>query len=362
MHAVLLLSAKHLSYLSPNDAAYHRATLFHLGKLLPRYREEVAKPTTLDNADSILATSHLLLYFMWSNVDTFEMNDPACLIKDQLFAMTAGLRETFLSAAFILTTGQSIFSESTSYAPRYSIRRTAKRCSKKPPHFERYFCDRWQQGVGSALIDIGDNSPQDIPQLPDMKHNRGAQMNHIDLWYAITQPQDPLLIGYLDAVVRLAPLCSIASELQASMETPALIEANNTRVLPSDSPVPIAGLARYIFSWPIVSSPGILRLLARKDERMIFLLYQFYKVITVLLPKTYWWAHQRAERMISIFEEKLEPCVLELVQEFDIEEDVVAQAAEFTVLANEKWRQYSLINAMNSAMHHLHQPAPPVAA
>lgn len=362
MHAALLLSANHLSYLSPNNSAYRQASFFHLSKILPRYREEVAKPLSLENADSIIATSMLLLYFVWRNVDTFDMNDPACLIKDQLFAMTTGVRETFLVAAYILTTGQSIFSESTAYSPKYAIMRTAKQCSKTPSYFERSFCDRWQQAPGSAAIAICKDRPQDVPQFHHAPKKCGVQMNHNDLWYTVTQHQDPLLVGFLDAAVRLAPLSSISSEVQASPQNTAITETIDKLVLPGNSPPTPASLARYIFSWPIVSSPGVLKLLSRKDERIIFLLYQFYKVITTLLPKSYWWAHQRAEKMISIFEGKLERSVLEPSQECAIEEDVAANAAEFAVLANEKWRQYSLMYAMNPTMQHLHQPAPAVPA
>lgn len=66
--------------------------------------------------------------------------------------------------------------------------------------------------------------------------------------------------------------------------------------------------------------------------------------------------------MISVFDEKLERSVLDLAPECEVDENAVARAAEFTVLANEKWRQYSLMYAMNSTMQHLHQPTPPVTA
>ena len=126
MHAVLLVSAKHLSYLAPNNSEYHQASLFHLSRLLPRYRAEVSETLSAVNADIVMAASFLLLYFFWSNVDTFDIKDPACFINDQLFAMTPGVRETFISGNFILSSGQSIFSECTAYHPKYGIEKLAK--------------------------------------------------------------------------------------------------------------------------------------------------------------------------------------------------------------------------------------------
>lgn len=354
MHAVLLVSAKHLLYLSPKHSEYHQASLSHLSKLLPLYKKEVAKPLSVKNADSIMAASLLLMYFVWSNVEVFEIEDPACFAKDQLFAMTVGFRETVFSAWSILTTGQSIFSECTAYQPKYGVRKAAEHCTRTPSHFQRYFCDNYyNQNSTIAFKSVGRESPP-VPQLPEIQ-NGEVKMSYNDLWYAITQPHDPLLVGFLDAAVRLAPISSIASELQTSSHHFNSRTENtgeemvNGRVPLGRSPLAMADLARYVFSWPIVSSPGVLALLEQKDKSIIFLLYQFYEAIQAILPKTYWWAHQRAEKMLSIFNESLAQSSMNpLERDFTLPADVVGRATDFAMEVNEKWREYCRVYAAAS--------------
>jgi hypothetical protein len=276
MHAVLLVSARHLLYLSPNSSEYHQASLFHLSRVLPRYRREVTRSLSAENADSVMATNFLLLYFIWSDVYAFDIKDPSCLADDRLFAMTPGIRETFISATFLLTSGQSIFSECTAYHPKYAIDKTAKQCSRVPSQFEHFFCHTYQKQGGSGAMEIREDSAQNIPRFADI-HIASGKMDHRHLWHAVTQHHDPSLIGFLDAAVRLAPLSSIASGPQTQCQgshpciTCAPNEEPHCNVLPGSS-LPTADLARYVFSWPVVCSPGVLILLAGKDERMIFLL------------------------------------------------------------------------------------------
>ena len=352
MHAVLLVSAKHLSYLAPNNSEYHQASLFHLSRLLPRYRAEVSEPLSAVNADIVMAASFLLLYFFWSNVDTFDIKDPACFINDQLFAMTPGVRETFISGNFILSSGQSIFSECTAYHPKYGIEKLAKQCSRTPSQFEQYFCDTYQESGNNGIMEIQQDSAQKIPRFSDIQ-NGDKQMSHNNLWYAVIKPHDPTLIGFLDVAVRLAPLSSISSELE-TLEQESHSSISGTQEKESQlsellgTLLPVTDLARYIFSWPVVCCPGVLRLLEQKDQRIIFLLYQFYKTIKVILPKVYWWAHQRSDKMMSALqkflpEEKLNPSIRQ--KGFTVPNSAVERATNFTIQANQAWRDYCLIYA-----------------
>jgi hypothetical protein len=258
--------------------------------------------------------------------------------------MAVGVRETLLSAWSILSADQSIFSESAAYRPTYAVQRAAKRCAKDPPYFQRYFCGAYQQRNDNASMNVFQDAQQ-MPPLPDIQNS--AQMSCNDLWHALTQPHDPLTIGFLDAAVRLAPLSSIASEMLRSPQHSQSIKAITGKytihghVLPDLAPLDISDLARYVFSWPLVSSPGVLVLLGCKDKLMIFLLYQFYSAIALTLPKIYWWAHQRAEKMISIFREHVSQSDLDPPDhDFVVSRDMVAKAVNFGVEVNETWRQY----------------------
>ena len=352
MHALLLVSAKHLFFLSPDNSECQQASLFHLSRALPRYREEVVNPLSSKNSDPVMAASFLILYFVWSDVDSFDSEDSACFVKDQLFAMTPGVREMFISANAFLSSGQSIFSESTAYHPKLLIDKVAGQCSQKPSHFQQYFCEAYQKPGDSSIMEIREDSKRNIPEFSEIRAREG-QIDHNDLWYAVTRPHDPCLIGFLDAVVRLAPLSSIASELQTSCKgaqdhksgTPGSPEEEaETHVLPGSS-LPTADLARYIFSWPIVCSPGVLSLLARKDEGMIFVLNELYKTIKIILPKKYWWAYKRADKMASILKECLLRNLLHPLHSPQIPKEMVARAADFAVQANQTWRQYCLMYA-----------------
>ena len=344
MHAVLLLSAKHLACLFPGNSQFRQASLFHLSELLPLYRQEVAEPLSIENADSVMATTFLLQYYAWSDVEGFNIRDPHCFVRDQLFALPAGIRETFRSAFSLLSTGRSIFSESTAYQPRYSVQNAARKCIKPPSHFQRYFCHVYQQENDNSFVGFDKGDPQ-IHHIPSVRLEC-QHMSINDSWHVIAQAQDPLLVGFLDASVRLSPICSIASEVHATGRPQTA--AKNIGQGSAYGHVPderfllsTADLARYIFSWPMVSSPGVISLLECKDKGMIFLLYQYYKAITLVLPTNYWWAHQRAQMMISVLEEHfaqstLDPPALELA----LSEDLVARASHFALEVNERWRQW----------------------
>jgi len=71
MHAVLLTSATHLSYLRPDISIYKRASMLHLNQTLSAFRQALSESMTAQNADAFLATSILLVHHAWTNVDGF---------------------------------------------------------------------------------------------------------------------------------------------------------------------------------------------------------------------------------------------------------------------------------------------------
>lgn len=355
MHAILLISASHLSYMSPDKSEYQQASLFHLSKVLPRYRKEVSRALSTENADIAMAVSFLMIYYAWSNVDSFDMNDRKCFISDPLFAMTGGLRESFISATLIISSGRSIFSESIAYRPKDTIDEIAQRCSQTPAHFEQSFCEEYYARGNHGIMDIRDDSIQNIPEFSDILAS-GQQVDNNYMWYSVTRPHDSCLVGFLDASVRLAPLCSIASEVESTSHAgqscePIVLQGGSSSKATFAGPLPITDLARYIYTWPYICSPGVLHLLARKDGSIILLLYRFYKTIKALLPEEYWWAHQRADKMITVFKETLAENLHSLKRYSQVPplpQSMVIRATSFASQANKAWRHYSILYGLDT--------------
>ena len=83
MHAILLISATHLSYLLPNESTYHRASALHLSQTLHLFRHALSQPVTQHNADALMATSLLLVHHAWATVDNIQTSTASDHSADQ---------------------------------------------------------------------------------------------------------------------------------------------------------------------------------------------------------------------------------------------------------------------------------------
>lgn len=352
MHAILLLSAKQLSCLCQNPLKHRKNTYFHLSKLLPGYRKDMAKPMSIANADSVLATNLLLQYFFWSNFDDFAIEDPSCFIKDQMFALLVGVRETFLSASPLLFSGQSIFSESTTHHTKDEVMEAANTSCNPPKYFLRRIFEKYAQWHFK---------PWQIEDESTIKSNELLRQDckglyQTSLWYSITESHDQVLLGFLEAATRLAPLLSIASELKTQSARDhnnmslRQVHSTNDLVLPGESNLTVEDLARYVFTWPTLSSPGALHLLKIRDPSMVVLLYHLYEAIRTILPLKYWWAHERANTMIKIIHAEFGSILdLDVFAEFMVPESVANELFSFALASNEKWRRDCIAHAMAHA-------------
>lgn len=358
MHAVLLVSARHLEHMSPGKDQYRWAAQSHLSKLLPMYRSGLSGPLSASNADALIAISALLLYFLWSEVGDSSAKRPEFMAEDKLFSFAGGVRESFLSAASLLANGKSIFSDVIAFCPKEALQNMARRSPLPPSHFEAQFLQIYKSPDFDGFTSIAHSTPNTINQLSYVKE-RLASEGHIALWHEIVDPLDAGLVGLSEAIFRLAPLASVASNAKELRGKIAVIGSSQsernkclTQALTGDEAFEVDVLARCIYAWPQVSSPGVLRLVQDGDERIAYLLLQFYQIIKSVLPDAYWWAHRRADSMISmiqeIYHEKLQKFYLQSSGD-SMPPEIVKGVMDFARSLNDRWREYTMLYKANGA-------------
>lgn len=339
MDMILLITARHLHHLHPEEPAYQRAAMFHLVKGLPEYRQEIERPPREETADALMAAGVLLYNYVWTTVDSVDLSTLAGYANDPMFSMAVGLREMFVRRLGVLHPDRSIFYTCMHYHSRIPIRRAARRCAKLPRQFEAYFSSQYHRleaGKANHRDTSRDRNPYSIEldqlgadvmssclglEPPTSTSGISAETEEMT--------QDPIFLGYLEAVSRAAPVISIAAQIEEQMSSESIIVKSEKpkRMVPgsdggcctpsnlieptpkgsdSDTSMPsIQDVSRYLFSWPVLCIPSFLELLEQRDHRALLLLYYYYKATRVVLPKEYWWAHQRAEWMEPVLEAEL---------------------------------------------------------
>lgn len=90
MTAILAVAARHLNILNPSSRRYSDAALILFSKSCSQLRAELDDPLTLENRDGRLATSILLHYLSWCDVEFLRpwrgANDRRCHGRDDVVA------------------------------------------------------------------------------------------------------------------------------------------------------------------------------------------------------------------------------------------------------------------------------------
>src|SRR5271155_4988274 len=214
MHTILLISATHLCHLQPTNLMYHRTSLLHLSKTLRLFRQALSQPITCHNADALIATAVLLTHHAWADIDPFVPDDktsstlsPLDLSLDRLFSLCEGLRKGFMSAAEFLISKRSIFTATAIHCPREAILPAAYESAKTPAEFEEFFVcshSRITASMPSSNASLGADTAPYTDSLP--------LSGSILTWAECNtgHSEDTVtLIGYMDAVVRVAPVLSL---------------------------------------------------------------------------------------------------------------------------------------------------------
>lgn len=337
MHAILLVSATHLSYLDPVNIINYRASVQHLSKTLHLFRHALSQPVTSHNADALMATAILLYHHAWANIELTQSSSsgesdsdvPLDLSMDPIFTLSSGLRGVFLSAwKYLSNPSSSIFAASTLYRPRYSIVKAANKSSKIPEVFvtllERYF-NRIQDSLGTSVSPTEGFSKRSLIETiihtPDLVTEKSwfSILDQYQLTNEATDDDKAVFKAYMDAASRLAPLLSLCRPQQQPCWSTEPIEGTvmefgkaylstqGASIHATTHELLLPDIARYIFSFPVRALPTFTSLARKNDSRAYMVLLYFYRGVRSLLPKqAYWWSRPRADYMEKAIHNTLE--------------------------------------------------------
>ncbi|KAK1242530.1 hypothetical protein MKX08_005342 [Trichoderma sp. CBMAI-0020] len=283
MHAMLCESARHLSYLFPDEQKYATAATTHLTKTLSLYCNDLSSNFTPSNVDAIMSTTTLLAMDMWSNTEfaVLEPNgtmsyDP---LKDHLFQHSVGILHVFLSCVPISLHKQSSLLPYIRYSSRTVLVNAAKLSKCSFENFRRFFA--YDRPISPSLLSVplpfvrnSDLTPEsllavEVPKLAEIGPSTSKEAGYS-------------LQGYYGIVDRLCLILSFLPEAQDG-ECEAL------------SPELTRNLSRYLIIFPILCDQQFVSMVRHGDLHAMVLLYHFYRAVRILVPSTeHWWAKKRA--------------------------------------------------------------------
>jgi hypothetical protein len=331
MNAVLLISARHLSFLDPDHASYRRAAVLHLAETLHIFRSALDQPMAASNADAFIATSVLLVHHAWAlDDDAVIETQPSPLhsfnlrldfARDSLLSLSQGQRSVFLKAQRLIAQDQSIFAAPARYHPRTSLEQEARRQGSRRCY------DLWVQ----ILKAFQDDRPK-IERQPTAHPDRATydqlpRRAAAPISNTPTVPRglpatsedkcDAELAGFMDAASRLTLLLGLFPD---PPQTPRPASCGDS-TLPSDvgdgvdcfdfqeqkGLPPLSDLARYMFSFPTRSADSFINLVQHRNPWALLLMYLFYQAVIVLLPEEQcWWSRRRARTLAIALEQALQ--------------------------------------------------------
>jgi hypothetical protein len=342
MHAILLISATHLSYLLPNEPTYHRASVLHLSQTLRLFRHAISQPLTQHNADALMATSLLLVHHAWATIDNIQtstasghstdQNQPSVasshqaqldLSLDPLFSHSGGARQVFMAAIDLIAANKSIFTPFAAHRPRKSLIRATARAWPwgLEEFFSRCYTRMRLSGPSFFTYAMPDSMVTDFSASSPL----GAESNTIagrseDDIRGFEEASD--FTGFTDAVSRLVLVLALIKRLPSSEidkdpnHASQISQIASTFDLADDvskPPLPpIADLARYLFSFPTRSTPSFHSLVQRNDPSALLVLFFCYRAVHMLLPeKQCWWSQKRAQYLVPAIERALQTADVE---------------------------------------------------
>lgn len=236
MHAVFLVTAKHLHHLQPSERRHEMLSLQSLSQTIPLFRSSLATTSgrSGNKCDALIACSMLLLQYSW----TLNSSGWRCIS-----GLYKGVRQTVLN--FWDFGEESRLAPMLAYSPRL--------------HLEQHLKDK--------------ATPADIE----------AMFSHFLRCSKISENSN----GTSDDIVipsqrLIAIMCSIR------LGRPYLEKAGLMRAV-----------ARYLFSWPGLLPEGIVDLLRMRDTRAQVLMLYYFAIVSRLPSESFWWMRERAVFMCS---------------------------------------------------------------
>ncbi|KAM0473428.1 hypothetical protein ACHAPX_008175 [Trichoderma viride] len=295
MHALLCESARHLSYLFPDEQKYATAATTHLTKTLSLYCDDLSSKFTPSNVDAIMTTTALLAMDMWSNAEFAVLEPDGTMsydpLKDHLFQHNVGILHVFLSCVPLSGHMQSSLLPHIRYSSRIVLVNAAKLSRDSFDQFRRFFA--YDRPISPSFLCIplpfirnSDLTPEsllavEVPKLAEIGPSTSKEAGYS-------------LKGYYGVVDRLCLILSFLPEAQDG-EGEAL------------SPELARNLSRYLIIFPLLCDQQFVSMVRHGDLHAIVLLYHFYRAVRILVPSTeHWWAQKRA----SLAETAMEQWIL----------------------------------------------------
>lgn len=301
MHAILCISARHLSYLCPGEDMYPAAAATHLSRTVQGFRKDLGLGILPSNMDAFMATAVLLHYELWDKSDFAARRDGTLAIdpgSDLFFDLCTGLRGIFLNCIGHMSQVSSVFGPAVAHSPRVVLAKVANINRSTLHSFQSFFAY---------------HRTLDPRQLVPPAYSRGGEVPPQDCWgphrriFTIDdkdgeETEDMDEESYNDVIPRLCLLLSFLPEASAVGDakcSTALIEG----LLPD--------LSRFIFTFPVLCDSNFARMVKRGDQKALVLMYHFYRAVRILLSgkREYWWAEKRSSLSeISLKDYLLKEC------------------------------------------------------
>ncbi|KAL9468826.1 hypothetical protein ACSS6W_010520 [Trichoderma asperelloides] len=291
MHAILCESARHLSFLFPDEQRYATAATTHLIRTLNLYRNELSVEFTPSNIDAFLTTTILLVVEMWSNVEFAVLGPNGTMtydpLKDHIFQHSLGVLHVFLSCVPLSFHKPSPFLPHIRYSSRTVLVSAAKLSKESFENFRRFFS--YDRPISSSLLSIplpfirnSDLAPEsslavEVPKLAEIGPSMSKEAGYS-------------LKSYYGIVDRICLISSFLPEARDG-EFEAL------------SPELTRNISRYLLIFPLLCDQQFVSMVRHGDLHAMVLLYHFYRAVRVLVPPTeHWWAQERASLAETVIE------------------------------------------------------------
>ncbi|KAH8703130.1 hypothetical protein BGW36DRAFT_368863 [Talaromyces proteolyticus] len=308
MHAVLCVSARHLSFLHAKINKCNKYTTLsrkHLSHALRSYRNVLSDQTMKLNQDATLCTSALIFCEAWSDMDIFlpetcsaraNSNDLLYFAPDdQLLNLVNGVRYVFSTYKWQSLDISSIFESQLIRRPIVLVKDFSLSVGRDPSFYANHLAAFY-------------NNPElilnqvyyELPDRPELAQHRDLNSIRHDptKWH---DQQVCSQEAFMDVARRLSVLLS----LLPSREDTARGDAKSASILDVQSDI-LGDVSRVVFTFSIMFHQRFMNMLFDNDPRAHFLLYHFYRAVDILLPKQEcWWASRRAEVMRNSLARKL---------------------------------------------------------
>ncbi|KAI0160092.1 hypothetical protein GGR52DRAFT_178384 [Hypoxylon sp. FL1284] len=246
MHAILTLSASHLSYLQPRTMQHSRSAAVHLDRALSGFRLTLCgNNLARQHSDVTIACGFLLLHYAWS-VPFFNVpNDSSPSIEsDGLLWFASGLKSVIL-AVYEREPKDGVFHP-----------------YMKADHVRKFYS--WSQKM-DCVYSFEQNflrqSPTRHPKPPECGYLQGCR--------------------FPNAGERLVPIFRTVDAVTRGKDV--------SNIMPS--------VLGYTLMWPSKAMLSFQDEVRNKDPAAMIIMLSFYASTLLLLSARAWWAHQRSKVM-----------------------------------------------------------------